>query len=174
MFPEGSKAADYIAAYRTWLGIEPYPQLPIRKKPKAKEDDLVVGKKVDLVALAVKGNTVSCRILGTDRVLTLRPSGFFEGVPGEIITVMPGRMWRYAGHPYLAGEIKDWRLDIPALGLTPLGLKEMGVWDPKDHYWGEPDEPIEPWARADHQKGSETRIRDGAGAPGRGSRQPRY
>ena len=37
VFPEGSKGADYIAAYRTWLGIEPYPQLSFRKKPKAKE-----------------------------------------------------------------------------------------------------------------------------------------
>src|SRR5512136_1709478 len=29
VFPEASKAADYIAAYRTWLGIEAYPQLPL-------------------------------------------------------------------------------------------------------------------------------------------------
>ncbi len=152
VFPEGSKGADYIAAYRRWLGIDPYPKLSPRKKPKAKEEDLVMGKKVDLIALAVKGNAVSCRILGTDRVLTLRPSGFFEGVPGEIITVMPNRMWRYAGHPYLAGSIKAWRLDMPALGLRPLVLEEKGMWDPKDHYWG--DEPIEPWARPIIKKGS--------------------
>ena len=147
VFPEGSKGADYIAAYRRWLGIDPYPKLSPRKKPKMKEEDLVMGKKVDLIALAVKGNAVSCRILGKDRVLTLRSSGFFEGVPGEIITVMPNRIWRYAGHPYLAGEIKAWRLDMPALGLTPLVLEEKGMWDPKNHHWGEPDEPIEPWAR---------------------------
>jgi hypothetical protein len=147
VFPEGSKGADYIAAYRTWLGVEPYPRFSSRKKPKAKEEDIVMGKKVDLIALAVKGNAVSCRILGTDRVLTLRPAGFFEVVPGEIITVMPRRTWRYAHHPYLSGEIKAWRTDIPGLGLTPLKLQEMGMWDPKKHYWGEPDEPMEPWAR---------------------------
>ena len=82
-----------------------------------------MGRKVDLVALAVKGNAISCRILGTERALTLRPAGFFEGVPGEIITVIPNRTWRYAGHPYLSGEIKAWRTDMPALGLTPLTLQ---------------------------------------------------
>ena len=147
VFPQTSKAADYIAAYRTWLGIDPYPQFTSRKKSKAKKDDIVMGKKVDLIALAVKGNAISCRILGADRVLTLRTFGFFEGAPGEIITVMPHKEWRYAGHPYISGEIKAWRLDIPALDLMPLKLEEKGMWDPKTHYWGEPDEPIEPWAR---------------------------
>jgi hypothetical protein len=42
---------------------------------------------------------------------------------------------------------------MPALGLTPLTLQEQGMWDPKDHYWGEPDEPIEPWARPIIKKG---------------------
>ena len=66
-------------------------------------------------------------------------------MPGEIINVAPRKQWRHGGHPYLSGEIKAWRLDIPALGLTPLKLNETGMWDPKDHYWGEPDEPIEEW-----------------------------
>jgi len=154
VFPEGSKGSDYIAAYRRWLGVDPYPKAPSRKKPKAKREDLVVGKKADLVALAVKGNTISCRILGTDRVLTFRPAGFFEGVPGEIITVIPNKIWQYASHPYASGEITAWRTDIPGLGLTPLTLEKQGMWDPKDHYWGEPDEPIEPWARPIIKKGS--------------------
>ena len=126
MFPEGSKEADYVAAYRMWLGIDPYPPISVSKRPKATEDDLDMNKKVELVALAVRGNAVSCRILGKNRVLTLRPAGRWEVVPGEILTVMPHRKWRYAGHPYLTGEIKAWRLDIPALGLTPLRLEEMG------------------------------------------------
>jgi hypothetical protein len=147
VFPEGSKAADYLAAYRTWLGIVPYPQVSPNKKPKATEDDLGMSKDVELVALAVKGNAISCRLLGKDRVLTLRPSGFWEAIPGEIITVSPRRKWRYGGHPYLAGEVKASRTDILTLGLMPLKLHEMGMWDPKEHYWGEPDEPIEPWAR---------------------------
>jgi hypothetical protein len=146
-FPEGSKGADYVAAYRTWLGIEPYPPVSVFKRPKATEDDLDMRRKVDLVALAVKGNAISCRILGKNHVLTVRPTGRWEGVPGEIITVMPHKKWRHGGHPYLSGEIAAWRLDIPALGLVPLLLEDRGMWDPKEHYWGEPDEPIETWAK---------------------------
>jgi len=146
VFPEGSNA-DYMAAYRTWLGIEPYPRVSLKKRPKATEDDLDMSKNVELIALAVKTNAVSCRILGKDGVLTLRPSGFWEIAPGEIITVSPKKNWRYGGHPYLAGEITSSRTDIPALHLTPLTLHEMGTWDPDEHYWGEPDRPIEPWAR---------------------------
>jgi hypothetical protein len=146
VFPDGSTAAHYVAAYRTWLGIEPYPRVSSRR-PKAAEDDLDMDREVDLIVCAVKGNAVSCRIPGKDRTLTLRPSGVFEVVPGECITVSPRKKWRYAHHPYLAGEITASRLDIPALGLTPLKLQEMGMWDPKEHYWGEPDEPIDKWAK---------------------------
>jgi hypothetical protein len=147
VFPEGSIGADYLAAYRTWLGIEPYPQASLSKKPKATEDEIDMSKDLDLIALAVKGNAIPCRILGTEHVLTLRPSGFWETTPGEIVTVSPRRKWRYGGHPYLAGEITASRTDIAALGLVPLKLTEMGIWNPKEHYWGEPDEPIEPWAK---------------------------
>jgi len=144
-FPEGSTAARYVAAYRTWLGIEPYPAQP--KRLKATEDDLDMSGDIDLIACAVKGNAISCRIPGTERTLTLRPSGLWEVVPGEIITISPRKKWRYAGHPYLAGEITTSRVDVSALGLTPLRLHEVGTWDPRDHYWGEPGEPIEKWAK---------------------------
>jgi hypothetical protein len=150
VFPEGSKGSDYIAAYRRWLGIDPYPKVPRRKKPKAKKEDLVVGKKADLVVLAIKGNAVSCRIVGTDRVLTFRPAGFFEGVPGEIITVIPNKIWQYGGHPYVSGKITAWRTDVPGLSLIPLTLEEQGMWDPTKQYWGE---PVEPWARPIIKKG---------------------
>jgi len=151
IFPEGSAAARYMAAYRTWLGIEPHPQGSLSKTrsrpPKATEDDFDMTRDVELIAVAVKGNAVSCRIVGKERVITIRPAGLWDVAPGEIIAVTPRKQWRYGGHPYLSGEIKAWRLDIPTLGLTPLKLKETGMWDPKDHYWGEPDEPIEEWAK---------------------------
>ena len=151
IFPEGSAAARYMAAYRTWLGIEPHPQVSLsktrRRPPKATEDDFDMTRDFELIAVAVKGNAVSCRIPGKERVITIRPAGLWDVAPGEIIMVTPRKQWRYGGHPYLSGEIKAWRLDIPALGLTPLKLNETGMWDPKDHYWGEPDEPIEEWAK---------------------------
>jgi len=151
IFPEGSAAARYIAAYRQWLGIEPHAQVSLsrtRRRPqKATGDDLDMTRDVELIAVAVKGNAVSCLIPGKERVLTLRPAGLWDVVPGERIIVAPRKQWRYGGHPYLSGEIKAWRLDIPTLGLLPLKLEERGMWDPKDHYWGEPDEPIEEWAK---------------------------
>jgi hypothetical protein len=147
IFPEESKGADYMAAYRIWLGVEPYPQVSLSKKRKAAADEIDMGKDVEFVVLALKGNALSCRILGKDPLLTLRPSGPWETMPGEIIKVSPRRKWRYGGRPYLAGEITASRTDIPALGLTPLKLHSMGMWDPKEHYWGEPDEPMEPWAK---------------------------
>ena len=144
IFPEGSKGADYMPAYRTWLGIEPYPQISLSKKPKATEDEIDMSEDLQLIALAVKGNAISCRILGKDHVLTLRPSGAWETMPGEIVAgLSPRRKWRYGGHPYLAGSIKASRTqEASTLGLTPLKLHEMGTWDPKEHYWGEPDEPM--------------------------------
>jgi tetratricopeptide (TPR) repeat protein len=36
-------------------------------------------------------------------------------------------------------------VDVAALGLVPLELRDQGIWDPAEHYWGEPDEPREPW-----------------------------
>jgi hypothetical protein len=151
IFPEGSAAARYMAAYRTWLGIEPHPQGSLskvrRRAPKATEDDFDMTRDVELIAVAVKGNAVSCRIPGKECVITLRSAGLWDVAPGETIMVTPRKQWRYGAHPYLSGEIKAWRLDIAALGLTPLQLNERGMWDPEDHYWGEPDEPIEEWAK---------------------------
>jgi hypothetical protein len=148
-FPRGTSAARYVAAYRTWLGIEPYPQgkVPTKRKPqKANDDDLDLTHDIELIALAVKGNAISCRIPGKGHV-TLRSTRSWDVVPGELITVEPRKKWRYAGHPYLSGEIKAWRLDVAALGLTPLKLEDEGMWLPKEEYWGEPDEPIDAWAK---------------------------
>jgi tetratricopeptide (TPR) repeat protein len=61
--------------------------------------------------------------------------------------VKPRRQWSYAGHPYLSGDIQSARLDVAALGLVPLSLEDQGIWDPREHYWGEDDEPIEEWAK---------------------------
>jgi hypothetical protein len=109
-------------------------------------EDLDLTHDMELIALAVKGNAISCRIPGKGHV-TLRSTRSWDVVPGELITVTPRKKWRYAGHPYLSGEIKAWRLDVAALGLTPLKLEEEGIWLPHEHYWGEPDAPIEDWAK---------------------------
>ncbi len=152
VFASGTSGARHVAAYRKWLGLDSYPvevQAPPRRKRqhKATADDLDLSGPVELVALSVKERAARCRLLGSDRVITLRASRLWNVAPGEIVTVKPRKQWRYAGHPYLSGEIESTRLDVAALGLVPLGLEDMGMWDPKEHYWGEEDEPIEEWAK---------------------------
>ncbi len=152
VFPQASAGAQPIAAYRRWLNLNPYPadiQKPSRHKRqhKATADDVDLSKPVELVALSVKERAVRCRLLGSDRVITLRPSRLWDVVPGAIVTVKPRKQWRYAGHPYLSGEIQSTRIDVKSLDLVPLGITDMGLWNPKEEYWGEEGEPIEEWAR---------------------------
>ncbi len=152
LFPEGSIHARYVAAYRKWLGLDPFPvtvATPSGRKPqhKATVADLDMSGPIDLVALSIKERSARCRLPGCARIITLRASRLWDVAPGEVVTVTPRKQWSYAGHPYLSGEIEETRIDVAALGLVPLRLEDMGTWDPKKHYWGEEDEPIEEWTK---------------------------
>jgi len=152
-FPEGSDGARHVAAYRKWLGLEPVAaaSTAANRRPrrhKAADDDLDLGAPVELVVLAPKERAARCRILGTERQITLRSGDVWNMVPGEIVTVRARKQWRYAGHPYLSGDVEGHRLDVAALGLVPLRLQDEWTWDPGDAYWGEQGEPIEAWAKA--------------------------
>ena len=110
VFPQGSRGARHVAAYRKWLGLDPYPPeilgAPRRtRQHKATADDLDLSRPVELIALSVKERAARCRLLGSDRVITLRASCLCDVVPGEIVTVKPRKQWSYAGHPDLSGEI---------------------------------------------------------------------
>ena len=149
--PQASPGARYIAAYRMWLNLDPYPDemrktARRRRHHKAAENDIEPSKPVELVALAVKQQAARCRLLGSDRIITLRASRLEEVVPGAIITATPRKQWRYGGHPYLSGEIQSTRIDVKALDLVLLGLENIGKWDPEEEYWGGDDEPIDEWA----------------------------
>jgi len=102
---------------------------------------------VELIVISVKQKGARCRLRGSAHTVTLRAGRLWDVVPGEIAVVRPRKQWRYAGNPYLSGEIESTRLDVQALGLTPLKLEERSVWDPAEHYWGEESEPIEAWAK---------------------------
>jgi hypothetical protein len=151
VFPEGSSGARYIAAYRKWFGLEPYPTRvpasPRKRQPKATSDDLDLSGPVELIVLSVKERAARCRLVASDRVITLRATRLWDVVPGEIVTVKPRKLWRYGGHPYLSGEIESKKLDVAALGLVPLRLEENGMWDPKEQYWGEEGDPIQDWEK---------------------------
>lgn len=150
--PERSPGARFLAAYRRWLGLDPFPvevsaSAHRPRQHKATAADLDLGGPVELVVLAMRSSAARCRLLGSDRVVTLRSSGLWDVVPGEIVTVEPHKQWSYAGHPYLSGNIESARLDPAALDLVPLRLEPRGGWDPGKHYWGEEGEPLEDWAR---------------------------
>jgi hypothetical protein len=152
VFRQGSTGARHVAAYRMWLGLDPYPAetpgAPQRtRQHKATADDLDLSRPIELIALSVTERAARCRLLGSDRAITLRASRLWDVVPGEIVTVKPRKQWSYAGHPYLSGEIETSRIDVRALGLVPLRLEAMGTWDPNEHYWGEEGEPVEEWAK---------------------------
>jgi hypothetical protein len=158
VLPRRASGARYIAAYRKWLGLEPWPPevgTTARRKAGAKlaATDLDLSRPVDLVVLSVKQRAARCRLLGGDWVITLRASRLWDVVPGEIAVVKPHKQWSYAGHPYLSGEIESARLDVQALGLVPLKLEDCGLWSPDEQYWGEEDEPIEEWAKPIRARG---------------------
>jgi hypothetical protein len=152
-FPEGSEAASLIASYRAWLGLE----ITLDARPSVShahvtspvvDSDIDLSRPVELVVLSIKERAARCRVLGTDNAITLRSSGLWAAVPGEIIAIRPRKHWRYAGHPYLSGDIEGMRLDMAALGLAPLRLKPCGTWDPAEEYWGEEGDAIEDWAQS--------------------------
>lgn len=137
-----------LAAYHKWLGIDPLPgsmDLPTLRKRhhKVVASSLDLSRPIELIVLSIQERAARCRLLGTDRVISLRARRLWDLVPGEIAVVKPNKQWSYAGHPYLSGEITSTRVEVTALGLTPLGLRNEGEWDPKDEYWGEEDEPID-------------------------------
>jgi hypothetical protein len=147
-----TEGARYLGAYRKWMGLPAFPpeeaapprSIPRRARAAANLD---LRGPIELAVLSVKQKAARCRLLGTDGEITLRATGIWDVVPGEIAVVKPSKQWSYAGHPYLTGEIESTRLDVAALGLTPLRLEDRGMWDPAGHYWGEEGEPIEDWAR---------------------------
>ncbi|NQT94036.1 MAG: cytoplasmic protein, partial [Lentisphaerae bacterium] len=153
-FSEESRAASYAKAYRQWLGV-PQPAKTRRaefrekiKQTKVQVGEIDLDKPADLVVLGIKqGESARCRLIGKDKELTLRASGLWKVMPGEIVTVMPKKHWSFAGHPYLSADITGIRFDLATLGLTPLELNQFGMWDPAEHYWGEDDEPEEDWEK---------------------------
>lgn len=144
------QAADLLDAYRRVMGLKPIKRTKAaktrQKKHKVSVEDVEVGKPIDVVVLAVKQKATRLRVLGSEREITLRAA--LKAVPGEIASVTPKKVWTYAKHPYMsADDASSIRLDVPALGLVPLKLEDMGEWRPDEHYWGEEDEPLEAWAQ---------------------------
>lgn len=172
VLPACTDAARYLAAYRRWLGLEPFPReiAPSsrrRRQHRVAAAELDPSGPIELVVLSVKENAARCRLLGSDRVITLRASGHRDVVPGEIAVVKARRQWSYVGHPYLSGEIESTRLDVAALGLVPLKLADCGIWTPGAQDGRAADEPIEEWAKPIVARGSRRAFEMEQVVPGR-------
>lgn len=104
------------------------------------EIDVSIGKAIKVVALSVKTAAIRCRIVSTGQPITYRKVR--NEVEGEILTIIPAKVWRYGKTYYLTGEIISRTIDIPQLNIEPLALNKMSVWDPRQEYWEEPDDPL--------------------------------
>jgi len=102
---------------------------------------------LELVVLSRKQKAARCRLPRGAGEITLRATHLWDAFPGEIVVVRPSKQWTYAGKPYLSAKIESRRLEVAALDLIPLKLENRGVWNPAQQYWGEPGEPIAPWAK---------------------------
>ena len=147
-----SAGINYIAAYRRWLNLEPYPVETgkIDRRPQQKmllNEAIDLNEPLDLIVLAVTARAVRCRLPGSERIVTLNNSRHREVVPGAVITVAADKQWVFKGHRYLSGQIVSDRIDAIALGLVPLRLEDQGLWNPDDEYWGNEAEPIPEWSR---------------------------
>ena len=90
-----------------------------------------IGNPVEAVAIAVKKAAIRCRIISTGQPITFRIVR--REVEGEILTIIPSKVWRYQNTNYMTGEVVSERIDVPALNLVPLGLNEMEEWDPEEY-----------------------------------------
>ena len=148
VIPLEKQNGRYLAAYRKWLGIDPFPP-GTRTTPKERPGALAIqlDAPLELIVLSVMEKAARCQILGTGQTITFRAASLWKLVPGAIATVDPSKQWTYGGTPYLSGKIAATRCDPHALGLPLLKLTKCGVWDPADCEWGQEGEPIEEWAR---------------------------
>jgi hypothetical protein len=105
-----------------------------------------VPSEIELIALAIKSRGVRCRVLKTNEPITFKPRhGLWRQVPGEILTVKSGKIWNFSGTRYISGELVSSQIEISRLNLVPLKLESVGMWYPKDEYWGESADEIDPY-----------------------------
>lgn len=129
-------------------------ELPPLEREKVKTSDIDLAKPVELAVLAVRASNARCLLPGTQKEITLRSGGLWNVVPGDLVSVRGAKVWSFFRHTYISGQILGTRVDLRSFGLVPLGLEDLGPWDPREHYWGEEGEPLESWAQPIFDRGA--------------------
>ena len=157
----------YVAAYRRWMGLVPYPlgekATPHTAHSEERARSITLQNLVELIVVSVKQTTARCRPLQSNHIITLRAGRIWHVIPGEIAVVRPRK--QYGGTAYLSGLLESIRIDASSLGLVPLKLEDQGNWDPAEEYWGEPRRANREMGQADHRPRAAA-IRDGASIAG--------
>jgi tetratricopeptide (TPR) repeat protein len=83
-----------------------------------------LNKPLDLAVWSVMKRGLYCKIVPTQTPVTFRQVG--PEVEGEIITLMPAKIWQMHHSIHLTGTILNRRLDVPSLHLAPLQLRYRG------------------------------------------------
>ncbi|MGD9201650.1 MAG: hypothetical protein PVI26_08820, partial [Chitinispirillia bacterium] len=86
--------------------------------------DIPLGEPVELAVWAVKKAGIRCKMIPSQLPVTFRMVR--HEVEGEIITVIPSKVWQFKNTVYMTGTTKGRRLDATVLGLMPLKLEEQG------------------------------------------------
>jgi hypothetical protein len=90
--------------------------------------DIPLGEPVELAVWAVKKAGIRCKMIPSQLPVTFRMVR--HEVEGEIITVIPSKVWQFKNTVYMTGTTKGRRLDATVLGLMPLKLEEQGLFEP--------------------------------------------
>lgn len=116
-----------------------------KEKSTPSRPEVEPGKPSDAAVLALEDRVARVRLLESGQETFLRAP--LDAVPGEIATFVLEKLGTHRRQPCLIAKRTKVRLDVPALRLEPLRLKDLGTWDPATHDWGEGGSHPE-WARS--------------------------
>jgi len=81
---------------------------------------------VDAVVLRCSRQSARVRVGATDERITVLANDLWHVMPGHMVTLALEQRWQHRGQLYAAGELRNPRIDVPALGLPPLKMEERG------------------------------------------------
>lgn len=79
---------------------------------------------VEAAVLSRGTRAARVRVLATGEEVTVRADDLWHVMPGHVVTLALERRWQHRGQLYAVGDVRDTRLDVPALGLPRLRIHE--------------------------------------------------